>query len=509
MNKILFVLLIAMTAVLSCSKEVEPGIQFSAYEYASLDLNGGDWKPVLLSNGAQIPVPTAETSGSAAFLAEVAAVKAIRNAVTTEQREAVNYWGANCVARWDIIASDMMAKYNLPPVANADGTYPVPNAATPDVYPYFPFANPPYASRAYAHFSAAMFDALIACWKAKVTNNRLAPYKYDNTIDPLVAKNDLPSYPSEDAVVAAVAEEVLSAFFPNEKNLLKSLSAEAKNSRLWAGANVQSDLNAGDSLGRAVAKIFIARSKTDGMKNAIGNQFKWDSLASAATARGDVPWKSLESPARPPMLPFFGQVKPWLIPSAAALRPGPPPAVGSPALDKDLAELREISKNLSSEQRAIAAFWADGPSTYTPPGHWNRISAETAVANKMNPLRTARVLAYVNLAMADGGIVCWDTKNYYYNPRPATVDPAFKTAIGVPNFPAYISGHSTFSSAAATVLEHIFPAEAAKWRSMAVEASESRIYGGIHYRVDCEVGLEVGKNIGVYAVNRAIVDGGE
>ena len=89
------------------------------------------------------------------------------------------------------------------------------------------------------------------------------------------------------------------------------------------------------------------------------------------------------------------------------------------------------------------------------------------------------------------------------------MNPEIKTLTGVPNFPAYISGHSTFSAAAATVLSHIIPEKASAYDAMAKEASMSRLYGGIHYRSDCEVGLTVGKNVGNYAVQRAQTDGAE
>jgi membrane-associated phospholipid phosphatase len=89
------------------------------------------------------------------------------------------------------------------------------------------------------------------------------------------------------------------------------------------------------------------------------------------------------------------------------------------------------------------------------------------------------------------------------------MDPRIKTTAGLPNFPAYISGHSTFSAAAAAILAHIIPEKAASYEAMAREASLSRMYGTIHYRSDCEVGLVVGKNVGNYAVQRAQSDGAE
>ena len=118
-------------------------------------------------------------------------------------------------------------------------------------------------------------------------------------------------------------------------------------------------------------------------------------------------------------------------------------------------------------------------------------------------------MALLNMAMMDAAIVCWDTKYFYFNPRPSQLNPEIKTLTGLPNFPAYISGHSTFSAAAATILSHIIPSRAKEYDAMAKEASISRMYGGIHYRSDCEKGLETGNKVGAYAVNKAKTDGAD
>jgi len=75
--------------------------------------------------------------------------------------------------------------------------------------------------------------------------------------------------------------------------------------------------------------------------------------------------------------------------------------------------------------------------------------------------------------------------------------------LGTPNFPAYTSGHSTFSAAASEVLAHFFPSDAAKFRKWADEAAMSRIYGGIHYRFDAEEGLAQGRAVAAFTVAKA------
>jgi hypothetical protein len=208
-------------------------------------------------------------------------------------------------------------------------------------------------------------------------------------------------------------------------------------------------------------------------------------------------------------LPLFGNVKNWTFDQTTklSLRPGPPPVIGSSEFQTALEEVKNYSKNLTRDQYHIADFWSDGIGSYTPPGHWNKIACDLIVKYQLNQLRMARTLALMNMSVEDAGICCWDTKNFYYLPRPSQMDPSITTAIGLPNFPAYTSGHSTFSGAASAVLGYIFPSEAGDLNSKAKEASLSRLYGAIHYRFDCETGLVCGTNIGQYAITIGVNDG--
>jgi PAP2 superfamily len=171
--------------------------------------------------------------------------------------------------------------------------------------------------------------------------------------------------------------------------------------------------------------------------------------------------------------------------------------------------LVNLAKKQTREQARIANFWADGAGSYTPPGHWHRTAANLCREDKYSEVRTARTLALMATAVQDAGISCWDTKYYYYYPRPNQMDKRIKTSVGLPNFPSYTSGHSTFSAAAATVLGYVFPGQKSTLDAQAKEASESRIFGLIHYRFDCEKGLEAGKKVGDFAIERGKKDGGE
>ncbi len=498
--------------IMACNKDiVERTANAPALQPADIDLNAGTWKPVLLTAPTDIVVTTPIATTTPDYIAQINEIKSFQASITEEEKKLVAYWSAGAILRWNEILRELVAKHNVPPYQNADGTYPIPSAANPLAYPTFPFSNPPYASRAYAYVSAAQYDALVTAWYYKKQFNRAAPYKVDATLKVLVPKSDLPSYPSEDAVVEGTAVEMLKLLFPGDQDYIQQKAEEHKRARIISGANVRSDIEAGEALGKAVAQKFVARARTDKAGAAVGNQTIWTKLETDCMARGETPWYSLDLPARPPMLPVFGRVKSFLFDSATALslRPGPPPPVKSKQMKDETEEIFQLVQNPTRERIRIVHFWADGVGTYTPPGHWDAIAAEDFITKNFSEVRWARNMALLNMSLMDAAIVCWDTKNYYYNPRPTQLNPAIKTLTGIPNFPAYISGHSTFSGAAATILSHIIPERAAAYDAMAKEASMSRMYGGIHYRSDCEVGLTVGNSVGNYAVKRALTDGAE
>ena len=502
----------AVMLLTACNKSIsDRTADLPALNPANLDLNAGTWKPVLLSRPDTFAVAAPVATSSPLYAADLNEIKAYQRSLTGDQVEQIKYWSAGGVLRWNEIMRGLVAKYNLPPYQNADGTYPIPSSANPFANPVFPFSNPPYAGRAYAYISAAQYDALVACWHYKTLYNRAAPYKFDSTIKSLAAPTTLPSYPSEGAVLAGVNAEMMKLFFPDEIASIQQKLGAQELSLIQSGAATRSDVTAGEALGRQVAELFIARGRADKAGAAVGTPTIWANFVTTAEAKNQTPWYSLEVPRRPPMLPLFGAVTPFLFDTATvtALRPGPPPATGSAEMIAETQEARGYITNASRDNMRIIQFWADGVNTYTPPGHWNAIAAEDFVTQNYSEVRWARNMALLNMSLMDAGIECWATKYYYFNPRPTQMDPSIKTLTGVPNFPSYISGHATFSGAASTILGHLIPARAGAYTAMALEASNSRMYAGIHYRIDCTTGLTVGQNVGNYAIQRATHDGAE
>lgn len=493
----------------SCKKDiVERNEVFPALAPANIDLNADTWTPILTAT-TTFTMATPDVITSPNYLADLNEIKSYQKNLTDEQKAVIKYWSAGSVLRWNEILRELVAKHNLPPYQKEDGTYPFPSAANPLAYPLFPFSNPPYAARAYAYVSAAQYDALVQAWKFKKQFNRAAPYKNDPAIQALVPKSDLPSYPSEDAVVAGVTAKMMELLFPGDLDFIQQKVAEEKLYRLMAGANTRSDMDAGEALGKQVAAVFLARARSDKAGAAIGTQADWTAFETKAAAKGEKPWISLELPARPPMLPLFPNVTPMLFPTATvvALRPAPPHSTSSPEFQKEVDEVMAMSKDRGREHERIVSFWADGVGTATPPGHWNYIAAEEFVKQNYSEVRWARNFALLNMAEMDAAIVCWDAKYFYFNPRPTQMLLGIKTLTGIPNFPSYTSGHSNFSGAAATVLSYLLPDRGSKFMDMAKEAAMSRLYGAIHYRSDCEVGLQTGIKVGEYAVARGKTDG--
>lgn len=492
-----------------CNKNVSSTEQLPPLTPAGADSNAGDWHMVVLSSPGQVPVGPPADVTSDAYRAELDSIKAAQGNLTEEQRENIQYWSGGAVLRWNQILRELVARYNLPPAPRDDGSYVAPSAANPFADPQFPFSNPPYAARAYSYVSVAQYDALKAAWSYKYQYNRPSPSRVDSGIQALMPTTDLPAYPSEDAVLAGVNQVLLKLLFPAAVDDIAAKVADAQSAALLGGKATQSDIDAGVALGKGVAAVFTARAATDGMRAAIGTRAQWDAFVTSTRARGEIPWTSLDAPARPPMLPFFGKVKGWAMTptDVEAERPAPPPSTSSAQMQQDLAEVKSYTDGATREEIAIANKWSDGAGTYTPPGHWDDIAEEFIRDSNWSEVRSARAFALLNMAIHDAGVGCWEAKYYYFNPRPTNLDPSVKTAIGIPNFPSYTSGHSTFSGAGSTVLSYLFPSHASEFEAMSTEAGLSRLYGGIHYRSDVDAGRDHGKRIAGYTLKLARADG--
>src|SRR5690606_3449375 len=162
--------------VSSCEEHEMPRFaNYSAYEFTSLDEQGGSWQPILVADPQEIVIDEPADVNSDAYQAELSSLKSEMQSLNASQKKAVKYWTNNPIIRWNEIALELAAKYNLIPGPNPDGTYTLPNPATPEGPSPFPFAHPAYTSRMLAYLSVAQFDGLITAWHYKYTYNRPSP----------------------------------------------------------------------------------------------------------------------------------------------------------------------------------------------------------------------------------------------------------------------------------------------------------------------------------------------
>ncbi|HZE85286.1 MAG TPA: PA-phosphatase, partial [Puia sp.] len=283
--RIYFAAILVTLVMAACNKSVsDRTADLPALKPTSLDLNAGSWKPVLLTRPDTFAVAAPAATNSPAYLADLFEIKAYQKNLSGGDMDKIKYWSAGGVLRWNEIMRSLVAKYNVPPYQNADGTYPAPNSANPFAYPLFPFSNPPYAGRAYAYVSAAQYDALVACWYYKKLYNRSAPYVVDSTVKALVPRTALPSYPSEAAVLAGVTAEMMKLLFPDEIASIQQKLQEHELCAIKAGVATRAEITAGEALGRQVAILFTARGRGDNAGKAIGTPTDWAGLVTTTQA---------------------------------------------------------------------------------------------------------------------------------------------------------------------------------------------------------------------------------
>lgn len=441
---------------------------------AESDEQAGSWGTWVLASGSSLrPVAPAAvgTTDEREEVAEVLRRQASRTAATDS---AVQRWRSP-TAQWDSLA-----------LRTLDFYFPL--------LPEVRIATPVRAARVMALLHVAAYDALVATWDAKYAYRRPSPADADARVARLADTRGVPGYPNEQAAVAAAASAVLTYLFPAEDTArFRAMAQEAGDSRIAAGAASPSDVAAGLALGRAVAERVIARARAD------GSDVPW----AGATPTSPGTWRP--TPKKYTTVPFdagAGSWRPWVLARGDEYRPLPPPAPGSAAFERDLAELRTLSTARTAAQTELARYW----STDAPSVIWEKDMLRELQARQLPPVRAARMQALASVAMYDAFVACWDGKFHYWLERPVTADTSVRTVFSSPPFPSYPSGHSTISSAAGEVFAALFPDRAAHYRDRALEASLSRVYGGVHYRFDVEAGDILGSRVGRAVMARAASD---
>jgi len=277
------------------------------------------------------------------------------------------------------------------------------------------------------------------------------------------------------------------------------------------------------------------------------DQYKQTRTMPKFTVNADEParWQPTPPAYMDGIEPHWNKIRPFTLDSASQFKPVPPPVFSmekSSDFYKELEEVYKVSIDITekgddSEEIEIAQFWDCNPyvsvtrghlmfatKKITPGAHWIGICKIAARKSRANFSETVYAYTKTSLAIADAFISCWDEKYRSNLIRPETLinlhfDEEWKPILQTPPFPEYTSGHSVVSGAASVVLTSIFgenfhfdddtevpyglPVRSfGSFREAADEAAISRLYGGIHYRAAIEVGVNQGRNLGQYVVNK-------
>jgi membrane-associated phospholipid phosphatase len=289
-------------------------------------------------------------------------------------------------------------------------------------------------------------------------------------------------HPAVSAAIAGASAVVLSSFFPLDVAAIEAAVDAQQAADPWPGAK-HADFAAGEAIGRAIG----ARVLTFAQGDRVGLT---DPLLPPYGPRPTGPgnWVYNGGPIARGNL----GARPVFLTSGSQLRPPPPPAFGSAEFNTAIAEVRQISLTRTAEQIAIANYWnvnQSGRSIAAIMG----IARELIVSHRRSDAEAARILFVASATSYDALIACFDAKYTYWYIRPSQADPTIVTVFPPPPHPSYPSAHSCVSGALTSVLAASFPSEADRLEAVALEASLSRLYAGIHYRFDFEAGLAIGR----------------
>ncbi len=402
--------------------------------------------------------------------------------------------------------------------------------------------GPGRASRAMAIVHIAMFDA---------ANAIASGFR---------GFSDLPPAPRDASLAAAIgqaAHDTLVALYPSQAPAIDDQLARflAEHPQ---GAAAERD---GIAVGAEAAAAVLADRDGDGSaapEPVVGQDYFPDPAAGK--------WRpDPVSQGKLAMGAHWGEVRPFALTSGSELRVDPPPALDSSDYATAYDEVARLGGDgvttpteRTAEQTLVGLYWAyDGtPSLCAPPRLYNQITAQLAHDRGLDGVELARLLALVNVAMADAGIAIWDSKYFYDVWRPVTGiresdpgtgpmglgdgnpltagDPGFmplgapaSNADGpnfTPPFPSYPSGHAGFGGAVFEMLRLYFgtddiafsfvsdeldgvtvgndgavrplvPRSFASLSQAEEENGQSRIYLGIHWSFDKTAGIAQGRKV--------------
>jgi len=422
--------------------------------------------------------------------------------------------------------------------------------------------GPPMVARAFAILHTAMFDA----W---------APYdvsavgtQFGGTLRRPAEERDSPT---KAKAMSFAAYRVLVDLFPTRTALFN----QVMNGMGHDPSNTSTDTTTPEGIGNVVSTALLNFRHNDG-SNQLGNLNPGAYSDYTGYQPVNTPDKVIDpehwQPLRLPngtvqryLAPQWGLVTPFALASGSELRPKAPARVSSSTYRSQAEELVRISAKLGDREKAIAEYWADGPASETPPGHWVVHAEFVSERDGHNLDKDVKMFFALSNGLMDASIACWEAKRFFDYVRPITAirflfkgqtilawagpfqgtkpikgedwQPYQALDFVTPPFPEYVSGHSTFSSASAEILKlytgsDFFGATARiaagssfvepgavpsedvflSWDTFsdaAAEAGLSRRFGGIHFEEGDLRARQLGRQIGalVWAKAQTYFDG--
>jgi PAP2 superfamily len=361
---------------------------------------------------------------------------------------------------------------------------------------------PPAANRLGAIVQSAVFDAVNGI---------------ERRYTPIHVQPGAPDEADTHAAVAGAAYETLSKLFPSQQPALAATLASSLGSLQDEGD--AASVAAGLAWGKSVGDQTVAWRALDGF-----------STAPPPYTFSSAPGQYQPTPggSGPPKFRSLATTIPFALTSPSQFRPAGPPALTSERYTASFNEVKALggltSTSRTAYQTQTATFWQ----VDTPTGQWDRVADSLAMQNHMNLMASARLLARLNIAIADATIAVFDAKNAYNFWRPATAivqadadgnpstasDATWLPLLTTPYFQEYPSAHSGISSAAATTLASVFgpnaqftvtsvglPGVTRSFNSFSdavAQVGDARILAGFHFRFSVEDGIALGSSVGNY-----------
>jgi PAP2 superfamily protein len=303
---------------------------------------------------------------------------------------------------------------------------------------------------------------------------RLYALVHISIYDSLLATQNFSNTEFQIAVITNAAAGILNYLFPNysyQINKTKDILISDLISYYDTSLTQK-----GLYLGNKISQSVINYSNDDNSNN------KWNSKI----PKGKCIWNGTN-----PILPGAGFWKTYILKSGAEIQPIKPIPCNSSEYLLDLNITYYASVNRTPQQISAIHYWGNK----SPPAIWNNILNDFIEFYNMDLFDAAYASVYLNVGIYDAFVSCWYSKYTYWTARPFQTITNITTEIPTPNFPGYPSGHSVISTVASKVLGEIFPLENKDLEELALQASLSRIWAGIHFIQDVSMGIRQGLDI--------------